>query len=92
MPVRVNGCLKEELKYPTLVRSMVAKRRNKIFRKPSEALLHNSGLYILTLWRSGYHYFTTSFIKPNSGSAQVQILHKACRRFAMVRIFDNGPS
>ena len=27
----------------------------------------------------------------NSGSAQVQILHAACWRFAMVRISDNGP-
>ena len=27
----------------------------------------------------------------NSGSPQVQILHAMCRRFEMVRIFDNGP-
>ena len=27
----------------------------------------------------------------NSGSAQVQTLLAACRRFAMVRISDNGP-
>ena len=29
--------------------------------------------------------------KPNSGSAQVQTLPEACRKFAMVRISDNGP-
>ena len=27
----------------------------------------------------------------NAGSAQVQILLAACRRFAIVRISDNGP-
>ena len=53
---------------------------------------------------SGYHYCTSdavvywlsllhNFIQLslNSGSAQVQILLAACRRFAMVRISDNGP-
>ena len=30
-------------------------------------------------------------INLNSGSAQVQILLAGCRRFAMVRISDNGP-
>ena len=52
----------------------------------------------------GYHYCTSdavvywlsllhNFIQLslNSGSAQVQILLAACRRFAMVRISDNGP-
>ena len=36
------------------------------------------------------HNFTQQSL--NSASAQVQILFMACRRFAMVRISDNGPS
>lgn len=27
----------------------------------------------------------------STGSAQVQILHTGCQRFAMMRIFNNGP-
>ena len=46
----------------------------------------------MTPWCSGYQYYTTSFNKASTeGSAQVQILLAACRRFAMVRISDNGP-
>ena len=40
-------------------------------------------------WLSLLHNFTQ--LSLNLGSAQVQTLLKACRRFAMVRISDNGP-
>ena len=50
------------------------------------------------LWRHGVVVINTAvyqynFIQLglNSGSAQVQILLAACRRFAMVRISGNGP-
>ena len=39
-------------------------------------------------WCSGYHYCTTSF---NQAWIQVQILFAVYRRFAMVKISDNGP-
>ena len=43
------------------------------------------------LWCRGVvHNFIQRRLK--SGSAQVQILLAACRRFVMVRISDNGPS
>ena len=44
--------------------------------------------YIL-YWLSLLHNFILGSL--NSGSGQVQILLAACRRFAMVRISDNGP-
>ena len=40
-------------------------------------------------WLSLLHNFIQQSL--NSGSAQVQILLAACRRFEMVRISDNGP-
>ena len=40
-------------------------------------------------WLSLLHNFIQQSL--NSGSAQVQILLAACRRFAMVKISDNGP-
>ena len=40
-------------------------------------------------WLSLLHNFIQQNL--NSGSAQVQILLATCRRFAMVRISDNGP-
>ena len=45
-------------------------------------------------WCRGVVVITAAQIhstKPNSDSAQVQTLLAACRRFAMVRISDNGP-
>ena len=45
---------------------------------------------LIAPWCSGYHDCTASFKKSlNSGSAQVQILLAACRRFSMVS--DNDP-
>ena len=40
-------------------------------------------------WVSLLHNFIQ--LSLNSGSAQVQILLATCRRFVMVRIFNNGP-
>ena len=40
-------------------------------------------------WLSPQHNFIQQSL--DSDSAQVQILFAACRRFAMVRISDNGP-
>ena len=39
-------------------------------------------------WLSLLHNFIQQGL--NSGSAQIQLLFKACWRFAMVRISDNG--
>ena len=47
IPLRVHGCLEEELKYPVFTKSTAAKRRSKLLAQPSETLLYNSGLYIL---------------------------------------------
>ena len=46
------------------------------------------------LWRHGVVVITAAqlhLIKLNSGSAQAQALLAACRRFAMVRVSDDGP-
>ena len=46
------------------------------------------------LWRHSVVVITAAqFIQQsqNSGSAEVQVLHAACPRFAMVRISGNGP-
>ena len=45
-------------------------------------------------WRRGVVVITTAQLhstKPKLSSEQVQTLFAACRRFAMVRISDNGP-
>ena len=56
-------------------------------------ILQSRLTYFVAPWCSGYHYCTTSFSKSlNSDSVQVQTLLSTCRRFAMVRIPDNGPS
>ena len=57
-----------------------------ILKTVHKQIVQSTKLNTHKLWCSGYHYLH-NFIQQS----EVQILLAACRRFAMVRISDNGP-